>query len=79
MNRKTIIHLIGHILICISGMFAGILGFAEMFGSALTEIAKLPFHLALVTFISGIFTFVVAFTHGVDHNTWRKLKDSNED
>jgi len=77
MNRKTKVHLILHILICISGMLTAIFGFAEIFGNMFIENVELPLHIAIVVFISGMFTFIVAFTHGLDYKTWERLKDES--
>jgi len=74
MNKKTILYLIAHIILCLSGLFAGVFGFAEMFGDVFTEIGQLPVHMAIPVFLSGIFTFTVVFQHGLDYETWEGLK-----
>jgi len=74
MNRKTILHLIAYIILCLSGFFTGILGLAEIFGNIFVENVQLPIHLAIASFISGMFSFIVGFTRGIDHETWEKLK-----
>jgi len=75
MNRKTVFYLISLIIICQSGMITAILGLIELGEKGYTfseEIARIP--ASLTTMIAGLFTFIVALMHGIDHKTWEKLK-----
>jgi hypothetical protein len=72
MKKKTVIKLIGYIVLYLFSLITSICGFAELFkeGIILNEVvSRIPVSIAL--FVTGLFTFVTVFMHAIDHKTWQ--------
>jgi ABC-type Fe3+-siderophore transport system permease subunit len=74
MKKRTTLILIFAILLCLSGMLTGIVGFVELIEPNYVikeDVTRIP--LAIAMLLSGMFAFVVVFTYGMDHDNWERL------
>jgi hypothetical protein len=77
MKWETVIKLMMFIVMCLAGMVVGIMGFLELFDKGMIlsadGVSRVPAALAMM--LSGIFTFLIMFSHGLDHETWKEDED----